>query len=313
MPSLGDIASQKKEVVAIADIVISHSVSTRIQALNLLLDRARAKRGVALMGICNVTPDSFSDGGRYFAAHDAKAHVDELVADGADIVDIGGESTRPGASAVSVREQLERVLDVVRHAVGRGVFVSVDTTQPDVAGPCIEAGAALVNDVSCMRSVDLARVVASAGAGLLLMHTRGSPSNMAGFSQYPDGAYGDVVRDVLSEWSQAASRAAVAGLPHSSLLMDPGLGFAKNARQSAALLARLREIVAALDVPVAVGASRKSFLAVVDADASPAQRVGASIAAALHAARAGAQIVRVHDLRATRQAIDLARELAAKG
>jgi dihydropteroate synthase len=136
---------------------------------------------------------------------------------------------------------------------------------------------------------------------------------MAGFSQYPDGAYADVVRDVLSEWSEAASRAAAAGLPRSSLLMDPGLGFAKNARQSAALLTRLREIVAALDVPVAVGASRKSFLALVDADASPAQRVGASIAAALHAARAGAQIVRVHDLRATRQAIDLARELAAKG
>ena len=333
MPGLGDIASQKKEVVAVADIVpsqigaslgpacpettppaiASHSVSTRIQALNLLLERARAKRGVALMGICNVTPDSFSDGGRYLAAHDARTHVDELLAEGADIVDIGGESTRPGASPVSVREQLERILDVVRHAVGRGAFVSVDTTQPDVAGPCIEAGAALVNDVSCMQSVSLARVVGSTGAGLLLMHTRGSPPDMAGFSQYPDDAYGDVVRDVLAEWSRAASRAAAAGLPRSSLLMDPGLGFAKNARQSAALLTRLREIVVALDVPVVVGASRKSFLGIVDADASPMQRIGASIAAALHAARAGAQILRVHDLRATRQAIDFARELAAKG
>ena len=286
---------------------------SRIQALNLLLERARAKRGVALMGVCNVTPDSFSDGGRYLAGNAARGRVDELVAEGADIVDIGGESTRPGALGVSVREQLERILDVVRHAVGRGAFVSVDTTHPDVAGPCLEAGAALANDVSCLRSVALARVVASAGAGLLLMHTRGSPSDMVGFSEYPDDGYTDVVRDVLAEWSQAAARAIAAGLPRSSLLMDPGLGFAKNARQSRALLTRLHEIVSALDVPVVVGASRKSFLALVDPDASPAQRLGGSIAAALHAARAGAQILRVHDVRATRQAIDLARELAAKG
>jgi dihydropteroate synthase len=134
---------------------------------------------------------------------------------------------------------------------------------------------------------------------------------MRGFSQYPDEAYGDVVADVLTEWEQAAGRAVAAGLPRSALAMDPGLGFAKNARQSAALLARLGELVRALDVPVAVGPSRKSFLAIADPDAPPGERIGASIAAALHAAREGAYILRVHDVRATKQALALQRELAA--
>jgi dihydropteroate synthase len=264
------------------------------------------------MGVCNVTPDSFSDGGRHFEPRAARTRVDELLSEGADLIDIGGESTRPGAPAVSPRDQLARVLDVVRHAVDRGAHVSVDTSHPDVAGACLEAGACAVNDVSCLRDQALAEVVASAGGALLLMHARGTQQEMRGFSQYPDDAYGDVVADVLAEWERAAARAAAAGLPRASLAMDPGLGFAKNARQSAALLARLGEVVRALDVPVAVGASRKSFLAIVDADASPTERLGASIAAALHAARAGAYILRVHDVRATRQALALQRELAGR-
>jgi dihydropteroate synthase len=182
-----------------------------------------------------------------------------------------------------------------------------------VAGACLDAGACVVNDVSCLRDQALARVVASAGAALLLMHARGAQQDMRGFSQYPDDAYGDVVADVVAEWNDAASRAVAAGLPRSSLAMDPGLGFAKNARQSASLLARVGELVRGLDVPVAIGASRKSFLTLVDADAAPGERFGASIAAALHAARAGAHILRVHDVRATRQAIDLDRELGARG
>jgi dihydropteroate synthase len=136
---------------------------------------------------------------------------------------------------------------------------------------------------------------------------------MRGFSQYPDDAYGDVVADVLAEWGEAAGRAASAGLPRHCLAMDPGLGFAKNARQSLRLLARLVDIVRALDVPVAVGASRKSFLSLADPDAPPGARIGGSIAAALHAARAGAYIVRVHDVRSTRQALALERELAGSG
>ena len=191
-------------------------------------------------------------------------------------------------------------------------MVSIDTAHPDVAGACLEAGACMVNDVSSLRDLSLAGVVASAGAGLLLMHTRGAPKDMAGFSAYPEGGYGNVVQDVVAEWeAQAAQRAVAAGVPRTSIVMDPGLGFAKSALQSATLLARLAEVVRALDVPVAVGASRKSFLARVDADASPEQRLGGSIAAALHAARSGVRIVRVHDVRATRQAIDLDRELTS--
>jgi dihydropteroate synthase len=288
-------------------------VPERIDRVHLLLERARLGRGVVLMGVCNVTPDSFSDGGRYFEVAAARSRVDGLLAEGADILDIGGESTRPGAAPVPASEQLRRVLDVVRYAVGRGATVSIDTAHPEVAAACLEAGACIVNDVSCLHDPGLAQVVASAKASLLLMHARGAQKDMRGFSQYPDEAYGDVVRDVLGEWNAASARVVSAGLPRSSLIMDPGLGFEKNARHSASLLARLGELVRALDVPVAVGASRKSFLAIVDADAPAADRLGASIAAALHAGRAGARLLRVHDVRATRQAIDLDRALRAGG
>jgi dihydropteroate synthase len=274
-----------------------------------MLERTRAGRGVALMGVCNVTPDSFSDGALYLDAAAARARVDELLAHGADMVDIGGESTRPGALPVPAQEQLARVLDVVRHAASKGACVSIDTTNAAVADACLEAGACVVNDVSCLRDEALAEVAAAHGAPLVLMHARGTQEKMRGFSQYPDDGYGDPVRDVLAEWGAAAERAVRLGVRREALVMDPGLGFAKNAEQSAALLARVGEIVAAAGVPVAIGASRKSFLAVVDPGASPTERVGASIAAALHAARAGAAILRVHDVRATRQAIDWARRL----
>jgi dihydropteroate synthase len=257
------------------------------------------------MGVCNVTPDSFSDGGRFVDEADACARVDELVAEGADFVDVGGESTRPGAPPVPAPEQLARVLGVVRWAADRGVCVSIDTASAPVAAACLDAGACLVNDVSCLRDVELARVAAGAGAAFVLMHARGTQEQMRGFSQYEDDAYGDVVDDVLREWGEAAARAEQAGVPRDALLMDPGLGFAKNARHSLELLRRTAELVRRLDVPVVVGASRKSFLATVDPDAKPHERVGASVAAALHAAAGGAAILRVHDVRATRQSLDL--------
>jgi dihydropteroate synthase len=277
-----------------------------------VVEDAKSVRGVALMGVCNVTPDSFSDGGRYFSPEAARARIDELLAEGADVVDVGGESTRPGAPPVAPSEQIARVLDVVRHAASRGACVSVDTCSPQVAAAALDAGACAVNDVSCLRDDELAAVVAASGAALVLMHARGHQEHMAGFSQYADDAYGDVVRDVCAEWESAAARARARGVPRDALVMDPGLGFAKNARHSLELLARLREVVRSVGVPVALGASRKSFLTVVDAAAPPAERTGASLAAAVHAARAGASLLRVHDVRATRQAVDLDRRLAPR-
>ncbi len=281
----------------------------RVEAFRRVLDGARATRGVALMGVCNVTPDSFSDGGRYLAPEAARARVDELLAEGADVIDIGGESTRPGAAEVAAREQLARVIDAIRHAVSRGACVSIDTASPDVAVGALDAGACVVNDASCLRQPELASSVARAGAALVLMHTRGTPAEMAGYSRYPHGGYADVVADVCGEWEAAATRARALGVPPEGVMMDPGLGFAKNARQSLELLARLREVVARVGAPVAIGASRKSFLASVDEGAAPRERLGASIAAAMHAARSGVAMVRVHDVRATRQALDLERHL----
>ena len=261
------------------------------------------------MGVCNVTPDSFSDGGLHFSPEAARARVDQLLAEGADILDIGGESTRPGAEPMPAATQIGRVLDVVRYSAGRGACVSVDTTNPEVAAACFDAGASVVNDVSCLLDGALARVVAASGAVLVLMHARGTQRDMAGFSRYDDDAYGDVVADVVREWEGAAQRARSSGVPADALVMDPGFGFAKNARHSFELLARLDEVVRAVGAPVAAGASRKSFL---DREAAPHDRLGASIAAALHAARAGASILRVHDVRATAQAVDTFRALAGR-
>jgi len=272
-----------------------------------MLDRARSTRGAALMGVCNVTPDSFSDGGRYLEPGAACARVDELLAEGADIIDIGGESTRPGAGPVSARAQIGRVIDVVKHAVSRGACVSIDTGEPAVAQACLECGAAIVNDASCLRDVDLARVVAAERAALILMHTRGTPAEMVGLGRSESTAYGDVVADVSREWQEAAARAFSRGVPRDAIVMDPGLGFAKGAAHSFELISRLGEFVRVVGAPVAVGASRKSFLKLVDPGAPPVARIGASIAAALHSVRAGAAIVRVHDVRATRQALDFDR------
>jgi dihydropteroate synthase len=267
-----------------------------------------ARRSVAIMGVCNVTPDSFSDGGRFLDGERARARIEELIAEGADIVDIGGESTRPGSTPVPAREQLARVLDVVRWAAER-TCVSIDTTSPEVAAACLDAGAAAVNDVSLLADPELASVAAGSGAALILSHARAPQENMRGFGGWPLSAYDDIVRDVLADWERAAEIACQRGLRREALVMDPGLGFSKASRHSFELLRRANELVSAMDaaggVPVLFGASRKSFLTLVDRGAEPADRVGASIAAAVHAVRCGVKIVRVHDVRATRQALDM--------
>ncbi|WP_394832497.1 dihydropteroate synthase [Pendulispora rubella] len=289
----------------------------RARSLFAIIQRASTTRGTAVMGICNVTPDSFSDGGQSFDEEDARARVDVLLQEGADILDIGGESTRPGAAPVPASVQLARVLGVVRYAVEKaeaaGACVTIDTASPEVARACLDAGACAVNDVSCLRDDALADEIARADAAFILMHARGTQAEMRGFSDYR-GAYDDVVKNVVDEWRAAAERAMARGVPHASLLMDPGLGFAKTAAQSADLLRCLPEMARAVEVPIVIGASRKSFLTkLTKGDPAPAERLGASIGAAVHASLLGAQVVRVHDVKATRQALEVVKALAALG
>lgn len=258
------------------------------------------------MGVLNVTPDSFSDGGMFLSERDALARVDELMTQGADIIDVGGESTRPGSAPVPAAEQLRRTLGAVRHAVAQGAVVSIDTTDPQVAAAALDHGASIVNDVSCLRDGHgLARVAAAAGASLIIMHAREPMSRMPGFSSCPDNAYQDVVADVAREWLQAAGKALAAGVDRADLFLDPGLGFNKNASHSNALVARLQEL-AALGFGLVVGPSRKSFLT-ADVKTDPMHRLGGTVAACLACAARGARVLRVHDVLDVRQALAVAR------
>lgn len=257
------------------------------------------------MGVCNVTPDSFSDGGRHFTPEDAFARVDALIAQGADILDIGGESTRPGAKPVPARDQLARVLSVVEYAAKKAV-VSIDTTLPEVAHACLDAGAVCVNDVSNLREPSMADVAFGAGAALILSHARVPQEDMRGPGDVPQTEYDDVVPEVLADFFAARNKACARGVPRDAIVMDPGLGFSKTARHSMELLRRTSELVHGAEALVLVGASRKSFLTLIDRSAGPDQRLGASLMAAEFAARSGAAIVRVHDVRETRQVLDLA-------
>lgn len=274
--------------------------------------RANARGVAAVMGVCNVTPDSFSDGGRSGDLESAIAHVAQLVHEGADIVDIGGESTRPGAPRVSATEQLARIEEVVARAA-QTVIVSVDTTLAEVAERAIARGAHAINDVSLLSDPDLARVAARGGAALILSHARGLQTDMTGFGAWPESAYNDVVDEVLAELEAARARAVRAGVAPEAIVLDPGLGFSKSAAHSLELLRRTRELVRRAGAPVLIGASRKSFLRAACGEAEPRLRLGASVAAATHAQRSGAAIVRVHDVRATRQALELDALLGSAG
>jgi dihydropteroate synthase len=260
------------------------------------------------MGILNVTPDSFSDGGRFRSAEPALARARQMVAEGADLVDVGGESTRPGAAPVSPAEELERVLPVV-HALkaALSVPVSVDTRRAEVARRCLEAGADVVNDVSALDDPEMASVVARSGAGLVLMHMRGTPETMQSLA-----VYGDVAGEVASELGERLSRALEAGIDAERIALDPGVGFAKTAEQNLELIARL-DVLAALGHPVLLGASRKAFigrvLGGVPADERDAGTVGACVAGLAR----GARIFRVHEVRAARQALDVADAILRAG
>jgi dihydropteroate synthase len=274
----------------------------------IIESRARAQ-GVALMGVVNTTPDSFFDGGRYATAPEAAARVDALLELGTTLIDIGGESSRPGAKPVPAAEQIARIAPALMHAVAHGALVSVDTTDPEVAGFALEKGARVVNDVSCLANVELARVAARHGAAIVITHSRGPMSKMAGFSEWPQGGYTDIVAEVRSEWEAARGRACDAGVRRENVWFDPGFGFSKNAQHSFELLRRLDELKAS-EALLVVGPGRKSFLSAAD-PAPPEDRLGGTIAACLLAVQRGARLLRVHDVREVRQAMAVLR--AASG
>jgi dihydropteroate synthase len=258
------------------------------------------RQGAALLGVLNVTPDSFFDGGRYLDLDRARFRVDQLLAEGADLLEIGAESSRPGAIQVPAEEQLRRAVPVLRYALERGALVSIDTTSPEVARETLGMGAHVINDVSCLSDLALAKVAASFNAPLILMHSRGSMQAQK-FSEYRADGYDDVVKDVAREWQEARRRALGAGIDERDVWFDPGLGFHKSAGQSLELMRRLHEF-SDLSRVLVLGASRKSFLGQFDGSA-PAQRLGGSLAAALFGAENGAQLLRVHDVAVTRQAL----------
>jgi len=253
------------------------------------------------MGVVNVTPDSFFDGGEYVEVESQRRRVDKLLAEGADIVDIGAESTRPGADPVPPDEQIARAETALVHAVRAGAMVSIDTTSPKVAQWALSQGAHLVNDVSCLSDPELASVVAKHSASLLIMHSRYPVAGMIGLGAYPEDGYDDVMLDVRREWEDARKRALQEGVQREQILFDPGLGFHKSARHSLELLRRLAEF-ARLEAPICVGASRKSFIGALDGS-GPRDRLGGTIAANLSAVSSGARILRVHDVAAVRQAV----------
>lgn len=264
-----------------------------------------------IMGVVNVTPDSFSDGGAWFEPDAAVEHGRTLLAQGADIVDVGGESTRPGAERPSVEEELRRVLPVVEALADEGAVVSVDTMRAVVARQALRAGASLVNDVSGgLADPEMLAVVADAGCPYVAMHWRGHSVDMQ-----TRAVYDDVVTDVTHELARRRSAIVSAGVAPDRLVLDPGLGFAKDADQSWTLLAHL-DALAALGHPVLVGASRKAFLGRLgvgpgDPPRPPADRDVATAATSVLCALAGVWGVRVHDVAGTRDAFAVVRERAA--
>jgi dihydropteroate synthase len=277
-----------------------------------------------VMGVVNVTPDSFSDGGLFLDAQAAIAHARELIGEGADIVDVGGESTRPGAEPVSPEEELRRVLGVIEGIVAaqagagmgadtatvarRGAQVSIDTSKASVARACIEAGATLVNDVSALRGdPEMAGLVAESGAECCLMHMRGEPRTMQA-----DPRYEDVVDDVRAFLEERMAHAVREGVREERIMLDPGIGFGKTLAHNLTLLVRLKEL-SALGRPLVVGTSRKSFIGRILADANGQSepvaadgRLEGTIATNVLAYERGASVFRVHDVAPVRAALAVA-------
>ena len=261
-----------------------------------------------IMGILNVTPDSFSDGGKYSDVHAALMQVERMLADGADMIDIGGESTRPGADAVSADEQIQRVVPVIaaiRQQLSSNVLISIDTTSSAVAKAALAAGANLINDISGGRDdQDLLALAAATDTPIILMHSQGKPKTMQDNPHYEA-----VVQEVLAALQASIDAALKAGIQKQNIVIDPGIGFGKRKQDNLDLLAHL-EVFVATGYPVLLGASRKRFIGDLDRGAGADQRLGGSLAAALHGASAGVAAVRVHDVRETVQALTVQAAIA---
>jgi dihydropteroate synthase len=254
-----------------------------------------------IMGILNVTPDSFSDGGEWFDYDEAVDHARALVAEGADILDVGGESTRPGADPVSIAEELRRVIPVITAARETGAQISIDTMKLEVATAAVDAGATYVNDVTAFRhEPELAAFVAERGCDCCLMHMLGEPRTMQ-----DDPRYDDVVDDIRAFLEERAAFAIGEGVARERIMVDPGIGFGKTLEHNLELLRRLDEIVA-LGFPVVIGTSRKSFLGRLTGREDPHDRVAATLATTVLALERGASVFRVHDVAPTRDALAVA-------
>jgi dihydropteroate synthase len=254
-----------------------------------------------VMGVVNVTPDSFSDGGLFLEPGQAIAHGRRLIQEGADLLDVGGESSRPGAEGVPAAEELRRVLPVLRGLRDAQVPVAVDTVKPEVMRAALDEGAAMINDINALRAPGALEAVAASDAGVCLMHMRGEPRTMQQLATYDD-----VVDDVARELHRSVEEAVHAGVDPEQILIDPGIGFAKNADHNLEILARCGELRSI--APVVIGASRKAFLGHLTGRAAGPDRMVGSLAAVAAAFHGGAAVVRVHDVADT---VDFLRVLAA--
>ncbi len=253
-----------------------------------------------VMGILNVTPDSFSDGGRFLDPGRAIEHGLRLAEDGADLIDVGGESTRPGARAVTAAEELRRVVPVVEGLAARGIVVSVDTSKEVVASEAVEAGAEIVNDVGGLGGEGMRHLVAASGAGAVVMHMQGTPQTMQHAPYYED-----VVSDVVSFLGQRLAQAIEAGCDREALVVDPGIGFGKTVEHNLALCNRL-ESLSLLGRPILIGTSRKRFLGEITGVDDPARRDHSTAVSLALAAERGAAVLRTHNVALTREALAVA-------
>jgi len=260
-----------------------------------------------VMGILNVTPDSFSDGGHYLSADDALKRAEQMIADGVDIIDIGGESTRPGSASVEPEAEVQRTLPVV-NAIAKcfDIPISIDTTKWLVAKNAIDAGAEIINDISGLRwDAELADLAASTDAGLVLMHSRGDFESM-----HSEPPVADICAELRASLTVSIETAEERGVRKEQIALDIGIGFGKTFEQNLELLAKLASIVSEFkSYPMLVGTSRKSFIGKILGDAPPSERLGGSLATALMAVQRGAKIVRVHDVKETVAALAVAREV----